>query len=438
MTSVYFEITVIVFLNLTISSCWEYRWKNPCDKEPGILLPFCNNSLSFLSRAEDLVSRLTLEESISQLGFTAMSIPRLNISEYNWWMDGAHGLGQGVNWSRFPLHSATMFPQIISTSSSFNRTLWKQIGDAISTEARAYFNYDASGLTFWDPNINIFRDCRWGRGQETPGEDPFVSAEYGINFVQGMQGDEKKNGYLKLSVTCKHFAAYSFDNYDGITRHKFNAIVSDYDLNDTYLVPIKYCVLPTHGSGSGVMCSYNAVNGIPSCANYLLLTHYLKNEWNFNGYITSDCGATDDILYEHKYTSNRGETCGVVYSAGMTQDCSNFMETNAYNAIMNNYITNDNIKYALIQNFRVLMRLGMFDKPQLNPWHNLGVNDVNTLYHQQISLDAAKQSIILFKNNNKLLPLSINKIQKIAVLGPNANNSLVVQGNYAGTPPFII
>ena len=283
----------------------------------------------------------------------------------------------------------------------------------------------------------IFR----GRGQETPGEDPFVNAEYGINFVKGMQGNETENGYLKVSTTCKHFDAYSLDNYDGVDRHHFNAIVNDYDMNDTYLVPFKYCVSrdDKHGQSSGVMCSYNEINGVPGCANKETLTGILLDQWNFDGYIVTDCWAVSQILDDQHYTTNPGETISAVYDSGVNMECSNFIELNGYQAIMDGYVTLNKIKQQLFGSFKVLMRLGYFDDPEKMPWKDLGPDDVNSPYNQQVALDAARQGTVLLKNvNDTALPIDLDGIKSIAILGPNANNTEVMIGDYGGIAPFII
>ena len=274
-------------------------WEYPCGAGSiAEKLAFCNSSLSFEDRAKDLIyNQLNLTELISITVDTAAGIPRLGISSYEWWSEALHGIGgsPGVTYGG-KINSSTMFPQVIGTSSSFNRSLFNMIGSATSTEARAMWNSNQAGLTLWAPNVNIFRDPRWGRGQETPGEDPFVTSQYAANFVLGMQDDNNNNNdnsnndkYLKVSSCCKHYAVYNFEATGNVTRHNFNALTSDYDLNDTYLVPFKYCV--TEGKASSLMCSYNAINGVPSCASKYLLTDLARNAWGFQGYITSDCAA---------------------------------------------------------------------------------------------------------------------------------------------------
>ena len=269
-----------------------------------------------------------------------------------------------------------------------------------------------------------------------------MNAEYGINFVKGMQGDDEK--YLKASVTCKHFDAYSLEGNWGpdnnINRQNFNAVVSEYDLNDTYYPAFKYCVSanPNHGQASGVMCSYNAVNGVPSCANRELLTTKL-NEWEFDGYVVSDCWAVGRVESTHHYTQSTSGTINAVYNAGLNLECANFIELNAWQAIQNGTVDFDLNKNQTVNAIAGLMRLGYYDPSEKSPWKDLNENDVNTPYNKQVALDAARQSTVLLKNaNDSFLPLKASDFKSIAVLGPNANDSAVLLGNYQGVSPFII
>ena len=304
-----------------------------------------------------------------------------------------------------------------------------------------------------DPNINIFRDPRWGRGQEVPGEDPWLNSRYGVQFVRGMEGDDAR--YLKLSTTCKHWDAYSLEKWGGVDRHHFNAIVSDYDLNDTYLVPIKYCVSPDAvygGRASGVMCSYNELNGVPSCANRRILTDLLS-EWGFSGYVTSDCSAVRDVLNAHHYTTTPGETCSAVFSSGMDLECGSFTASHGVDAINEGSMAFSDLQHGLIADYTVLMRLGLFDDPQAAPWKGYGPEMVNTARHQQIALEAVQQSIVMLKNTQNTLPFDVTaskmkrkrgkvqnlgNIKNIAVFGPNANATDVQGGNYNGRAPLMV
>ena len=260
-----------------------------------------------------------------------------------------------------------------------------------------------------------------------------------------MEGNDSK--YIKVSTTCKHWDAYSLENWNGVDRHHFNAIVDDYDMNDTYLVPIKYCVSPDPlygGRASGVMCSYNELNGVPSCANKYILTDLLA-EWGFNGYVTSDCSAVRDVLNAHHYTLTPGETCSAVFSSGMDIECGSFTASHGVDAIEEGSMAFSDLQRGLIADYTVLMRLGMFDDPQSSPWKGYGPEMVNTPFHQQIALEAAQQSIVLLKNSKNTLPFQwsgnrnkMGNIRNIAVLGPNANATSVQGGNYNGRAPFMV
>ncbi|GER53808.1 beta-xylosidase 1 [Striga asiatica] len=267
-----------------------------CDptRDPStISYPFCNPGLPVETRARDLVSRLTLDEKISQLVNRAAAIPRLGVPYYQWWSEALHGVamargvenGVSFNWT---IRAATSFPQVILTAATFDADLWYRIGKVIGTEARAIYNTgEAIGMTFWTPNINIFRDPRWGRGQETPGEDPILTSKYAVSFVRGIQGDSIQGGQLKdgrllVSACCKHFTAYDLDNWQGINRFIFDAKVTKQDMADTFQPPFKSCV--EDGRASGIMCAYNKVNGVPNCADYDLLTKTARKDWGFQGY----------------------------------------------------------------------------------------------------------------------------------------------------------
>eukprot|EP01084_Bolivina_argentea_P306339 529359_1 len=418
-----------------------FNWSNPCINENVSSLPFCNESLSFEERAYDLVYVQEAKLSNSVLVYQTLSgstisngIPQLSIPPYQWNTNAPHGMcsAPGCNYNG-QIKYTTMFPQVIGTASSFNETLFYEIGKAISTEGRAMNNYNQSGLTVWSPNINIFRDPRWGRGQETPGEDPFLTSRYAVNFVQGLQGNDNK--YIKMSACCKHFVDYSLENSDGYTRHNFNANVSEYDQNDTYLVPFKYCVI--EGNVSGLMCSYNAINSVPSCAYKTYLTNLIRNNWKFNGYIVSDCDATNDVINSHHYTNNSADTIRDVFSAGMDIDCSNGV------SYSQTYLANSSVNISIIQkaiyhSTLIQMRLGMFDNRSNIPWSNLTEKDVTTNDTLKLSHEASQQSVVLLKNINESLPiLNYNKLKVTAVIGPNADSILAMQGNDYGNAPFI-
>ena len=475
-TTVSRGISLVDYVQDKFGSDWEY----PCSSDSiGATLPFCNLSLSFEQRAYDLIyNELNLTELVSITGNSASKVSSIGLSSYQWNNCAIHGCctAPGVTYSG-KIKNTTMFPQVIGTAATFNRTLWYMIGDVTSTEARVMNNYMQAGLTYWSPNINIFRDPRWGRGQETPGEDPFITSQYAKHFVLGMQGTD--DTYLKVSAQCKHYAVYNLENYDGKTRHNFNAITSEFDLNETYLVPFKYCVI--EGNASSIMCSYNAVNGIPSCANKWLLTDIARDTWKFNGYIASDCGAVGDVASQHHYTSNSSQTDVVVYQAGMDIECGNVISSTALKAIESGELTKSSMQQALYRAAIVQFRLGMYDPPDNIPWvcniyctpnafilhdsfvcclemnvfcfcnrcdvknkkktpqlqTSLNKSNVLSAEHLQLSLDATRQSIVLLKNLDNFLPIKASDYSKIALIGPNADNTAVMKGNYANTPPFI-
>eukprot|EP01084_Bolivina_argentea_P283736 486031_1 len=408
------KLIVLLTLIYTINC---KSWTNPCNSTNVSSLPFCNTKLSFEQRAHDLVYNQEAKQpnyaAILQ-GLTpngAKPVPSLNIPGYNWWNEALHGLARGES------GAVTQFPQVITTGATFNESLFYMIGDAIGNEGRALFNIGKDGITYWAPNVNIFRDPRWGRGQETPGEDPFLTSRYAGNFVSGIQGSDPK--YLKASSCCKHFLDYSMEQ----GRTSYDAIVSQYDQNDTYLPTFRACVVD--GNVSGIMCSYNAQNGLPSCANKEMMTNYLIDELGFYGYITTDCGAFGDVQSSHHYTNNSDETINVVFGAGTDLDCGGFTQSNN-NTI--NAIKNGGSKtLALVQNAIykatiVQMRLGMFDPPEIQPYNKLGPANVTSPRNLEISYNAAQQGQVLLKNLNNVLPVSNKTITSIALIGPNANN----------------
>jgi beta-glucosidase-like glycosyl hydrolase len=424
-------------------------WKNPCSSTTVSSKPFCDETKSFEDRAHDLVyvqeaglsDANTVYQGLSGNG--AKGVSALNIGGYQWWSEALHGVANspGVNYNG-PIKHTTMFPQVITTGATFNRSLMHTIGQHIAIEARAMFNNGQAGLTFWAPNINIFRDPRWGRGQETPGEDPFLNSVYAGEFVSGMQGDLSTQKYIKASSCCKHYADYSMENADGHSRHNFDAITTATDQNETYLVAFKYCAVA--GNTSGVMCSYNAetvsgqYNNVPSCANWDLMTRDLRNAWGFQGYITSDCGAVNDVQNSHHYTSTTGATVNATFAAGMDLDCGSFTQQHTAAAISSGAVKLATVQASLYRATLVQMRLGLFDAPANVPWSNLGPRDVCTPAALAIAYEAAQQGMVLLKNMKNTLPLSTTTYKSVALIGPNANNAGVMEGNYHGNAPFVL
>ncbi|XP_027368380.1 probable beta-D-xylosidase 7 [Abrus precatorius] len=403
---------------------------------------FCNPNLPISQRAKDLVSRLTLDEKLAQLVNSAPPIRRLGIPSYEWWNEALHGVadaGLGIRLNG-TIKSATSFPQVILTASSFDQNLWYQISQAIGKEARAVYNEgQAMGLTFWAPNINIFRDPRWGRGQETAGEDPLVSAKYAVAYVRGLQGDSFEGGnlgqHLQASACCKHFTAYDLDQWKGLDRFVFNARVTLQDLADTYQPPFQSCI--QKGRASGIMCAYNRVNGVPNCADFNLLTNIARKQWNFDGYITSDCGAVSIIHDRQGYAKTAEDAIADVYRAGMDVECGNYMTMHAKSAVLQKKLPISQIDRALQNLFSMRIRLGLFDgNPSKLAFGTIGPNQVCSKQHLQLALEAARDGIVLLKNTASLLPLrKSNPSVSLAVIGPNANaSSLAVLGNYYGRP----
>ncbi|KAH7683511.1 Xylan 1,4-beta-xylosidase protein [Dioscorea alata] len=418
-----------------------------CASIPSKNYNFCNAKLSIQQRVDDLISKLTLDEKISQLGDIAPAIPRLGIPAYKWWSESLHGVsnsGKGIYFNG-TIRSATSFPQVILSAASFNPNLWYLIGQVIGTEARAIYNAgQAEGLTFWAPNINVFRDPRWGRGQETPGEDPETVSRYAVSYVRGMQGDSfnnKKGGVtasssstgLKVSACCKHYTAYDLDNWEKVVRYTFDAKVTAQDLVDTYQPPFQSCV--QEGHASGMMCSYNRVNGVPTCADYNLLSKTARASWGFYGYIVSDCDAVSIIHDAQGYAKAPEDAVADVLQAGMDVNCGNYMQKYAGSAIQQKKITESDINRALQNLFTIRMRLGLFDgSPKNQAYGNIPPTQVCTQDHQNLALEAAREGIVLLKNSNNLLPLSKAKVASLGVIGPNANNFTTLLGNYAGPP----
>ncbi|GAB4838320.1 Endo-1,4-beta-xylanase 2 [Ancistrocladus abbreviatus] len=399
-------------------------------------LGFCNTSMGINERVADLVGRLTLEEKIGFLVNSAGAVSRLGIPKYEWWSEALHGVsyvGPGTRFSSV-VPGATSFPQVITTAASFNTSLFEAIGKVVSTEARAMYNVGLAGLTYWSPNVNIFRDPRWGRGQETPGEDPLLSSKYASNYVQGLQrskdGDPNK---LKVAACCKHYTAYDLDNWQGVDRYHFNAVVSKQDLDDTFQPPFKSCVVD--GNVASVMCSYNQVNGKPTCANPDLLAGVIRGDWKLNGYIVSDCDSVDVLYNSQHYTKTPEQAVAVTILAGLNLDCGSFLGQHTEAAVKGGLIKESNIDTAISYNFATLMRLGFFDgDPSKQLYGKLGPKDVCTTEHQELAREAARQGIVLLKNEAGTLPLSAHKIQSLAVIGPNANVTKTMIGNYEGTP----
>ncbi|KAG7535459.1 Fibronectin type III-like domain [Arabidopsis thaliana x Arabidopsis arenosa] len=396
---------------------------------------FCNTVLKIEYRVADLVARLTLQEKIGFLVSKANGVTRLGIPTYEWWSEALHGvsyIGPGTHFSS-QVPGATSFPQVILTAASFNVSLFQAIGKVVSTEARAMYNVGLAGLTYWSPNVNIFRDPRWGRGQETPGEDPLLASKYASGYVKGLQEtDGGDSNRLKVAACCKHYTAYDVDNWKGVERYSFNAVVTQQDMDDTYQPPFKSCVVD--GNVASVMCSYNQVNGKPTCADPDLLSGVIRGEWKLNGYIVSDCDSVDVLYKNQHYTKTPAEAAAISILAGLDLNCGSFLGQHTEEAVKSGLVNEAAIDKAISNNFLTLMRLGFFDgNPKNQIYGGLGPTDVCTSANQELAADAARQGIVLLKNTG-CLPLSPKSIKTLAVIGPNANVTKTMIGNYEGTP----
>lgn len=397
---------------------------------------FCDTTLAIPQRVSDLVKRLTLQEKIGFLVNKAGNVSRLGIPTYEWWSEALHGVsyvGPGTHFSNL-VPGATSFPMVILTAATFNVSLFEAIGKVVSTEARAMYNVGLAGLTFWSPNINIFRDPRWGRGQETPGEDPLLSSKYASGYVRGLQqrDDGDLNG-LKVAACCKHYTAYDLDNWKGIERYTFDAVVTKQDMDDTFQPPFKSCVID--GNVASVMCSYNKVNGIPTCADPNLLAGVIRGEWKLNGYIVTDCDSIDVYYNNQHYTKTPEEAAAKALLAGLDLNCGSFLGKHTEGAVKAGLVKESAIDNAISNNFATLMRLGFFDgDPSKKLYGKLGPKDVCTAANQELARETARQGIVLLKNNAGVLPLSATAIKSLAVIGPNANVTKTMIGNYEGTP----
>lgn len=382
-----------------------------------------NSNLPMADRVNNLLKELTLQEKINLLGYQNKSVPRLNIPAYNWWNEALHGVARAGE--------ATVYPQAIGMAASFNDALLNQVATSISTEARAKYNLAVAkgkhvqymGLTFWSPNINIFRDPRWGRGQETYGEDPYLTGLMGTAFVKGMQGNDPN--HLKTAACAKHFAVHSGPE-DG--RGSFNAIIDQKDLRETYLPAFKELV----GAGvESVMGAYNRVNGEP-CNISPTLLGILRNDWGFKGHLVTDCGALDDIWRNHKVYSNRIQVAAAAIKAGVNLDCSTLLQSEVLDAVKQKLITEKEIDAALTPLLKTQFKLGFYDDPKLSAYASYGKDSVRSSYHVHLAREIAVQSMVLLKNDNHVLPLKTDALQSIFVTGPNAFNADVLLGNYRG------
>ena len=428
-------VLAIAFLS-SLTATAQIMRENPAPLPPptpeqvkaAAAMPFRDPSLPIEKRVDDLVGRLTLEEKVAQTIDRAQAIPRLDIPAYNWWNEGLHGIARSGY--------ATLFPQAIGNAATWDAPLVHSIGEVVSTEARAKYNDAVAhdnhdryfGLTIWSPNINIFRDPRWGRGQETYGEDPFLTARLGTAFVEGIQGDDPN--YFRAIATPKHYAVHSGPES---TRHKANIDPTPHDLWDTYLPAFRATI--TEGKADSIMCSYNAVDKVPACASKMLLGDILRGDWHFEGFVTSDCDAIDDFSQPngHHYSADHaaGSAAGIL--AGTDTDCGR-----AYlaltDAVHKGLLTEAQLDVSVKRLFTARMKLGMFDPPEKVPFSKIEYSVVDSPEHAALALRAARESMVLLKNDGHFLPLDPAKHQTVAVVGPLAGSRIALEGNYNAIP----
>ena len=413
-------LIVCVLLQLSISCSTkkedekEYKYKDP--------------KLSTSERVNDLISHMTLSEKVSQMRYDAPAIERLGVPAYNWWNECLHGVARAGK--------ATVFPQAIGMGATWDAPLLFDVGTVISDEARAkhhrFIQEDRrgiyQGLTFWTPNINIFRDPRWGRGQETYGEDPYLTSRMGVNFIKGLQGDDPN--YLKVVATAKHFAVHSGPEK---SRHEDNYHTSDRDLKETYLPAFEAAI--KEANVQSVMCAYNRYRDEACCGSNLLLNDILRKEWGFDGYVVSDCWAINDFWEpnKHELVETPAEASALAVNRGTDLNCGDVFDPNLNDAVLQGLVDEDKVDRALARLMEARFKLGMFDAEEIVPWSNISYDVVCSEKHYQLSEKTARESMVLLKNENNTLPLK-KDIKSIAVIGPNANAKQVLLGNYHGTP----
>lgn len=428
MKSLAFRLTAVAFACLASASL--------ASAQDGAKPAYLNPSLPAEQRAADLVHRMTLEEKASQLVNQARAIPRLNVPAYDWWSESLHGVA---------VNGTTEFPEPVGLAATFDAPAIHQMAIAIGTEGRIKHAQDVraghsdifEGLDFWAPNINIFRDPRWGRGQETYGEDPFLSARMGVAFVTGMQGDDPR--YYRVISTPKHFAVHSGPEP---TRHSADVTVSKHDEVDTYLPAFRATV--TEAKADSVMCAYNSINGEPACANDFLLVDQLRGKWGFQGYVVSDCGAVRNIFDGHHFRPSQAESSAISLQRGMDNECIDFRakvhDDHDYrpyiDAVKQGYLKESEIDIALVRLFVARIKLGMFDPPDMVPYSKIDESLLNSAQHRALALKLANESMVLLKNDG-VLPLKTSGTN-IAVIGPLADQTHVLLGNYNGIPTHTV
>ncbi|KAH9897826.1 glycoside hydrolase family 3 protein [Cubamyces lactineus] len=425
-------------LSVGVASSKAYGFPD-CVNGPLRNTTVCDVTQDPITRATALISLWTDEELTNNTVNASPGVPRLGLPAYNWWSEGLHGVASspGVTFAPSgPFSHATSFPQPILMGAGFDDALIQEVASIVSTEGRAFNNAGRAGLDYWTPNINPFKDPRWGRGQETPGEDPFHLSRYVYNLILGLQGGLDPKPYFKVVADCKHFAAYDMDNWEGNVRYGFNAVVTQQDLSEYYLPSFQSCV--RDAKVGSIMCSYNAVNGIPSCANKFLLQDILRDYWGFadDRWVTSDCDAVSNIYSPHNYTNDPAQAAADALLAGTDIDCGTFSSTYLPDALQRGLVNTTDLRRAAIRQYASLVRLGYFDPADSQPYRQLNWSDVNTPQAQKLAYTAAVEGITLLKNDG-VLPLS-KHVRKIALIGPWANATTLMQGNYQGVAPYLI
>ena len=414
------NIAISIFM---VSTCFAQNQVKPLYLDPSQPIDL---------RVDDLIRRMTLEQKASQLVNQARAIPELQVPAYDWWSEALHGVANAG--------TATVFPEPIGLAATFDDPLIHEMAVVIGTEARAKHDQAVKagrrdimeGLDFWSPNVNIFRDPRWGRGQETYGEDPFLTGRMAVAFVTGLQGDDPK--YYRVISTPKHYAVHSGPEP---SRHTIDVKVSKHDMEDTYLPAFRAAVV--EGKAESIMCAYNRVNGEPACANQFLLQDTLRGAWKFNGYVVSDCDAVNDIYEGHRFTKSLAEAAAISLKRGMDNECADYMTVLKDNhdykpyldAVRLGLLTEADIDRTLKRLFTARMRLGMFDPPAMMPYANTPESEIDSTAHRQLALKSARESMVLLKNDG-ILPLAPG-VKKILVVGPLADSVKVLHGNYSGT-----
>ena len=408
-TQIVFSICIFIIASTTLAKKYEYPFQNP--------------KLSTEERVDDLISRLSLEEKMEQLKYDASEVNRLGIPSYNWWSECLHGVARNGK--------ATVFPQAIAMAATFDDEMMHRIGGAIADEGRAKYNANSTlgnraqyqGLTFWTPNVNIFRDPRWGRGQETYGEDPILTSKMSVQFVKGLQGNDPD--YIKAAGCAKHYAVHS--GPEGL-RHEFDAVVSMRDMWDTYLPAFE--ALVTEAKVEGVMGAYNRTNGYPCCAHPYLMMEILREKWDFKGYFTSDCWAINDFHSSHKVSESVEESLAMALQCGCNLNCGSAYQHLA-SAMDKGLITEADIDRNLRELLPTRFRLGLFNLTEEVPFKKISTDVIGCDKHKELALEAARKSIVMLKNNNNLLPLDKN-ISGVYLCGPMAIDIQVLLGNYYG------